>query len=40
VRVYTLGVDELRDLASAKVTRSLTDEECRTYLNLEACSRG
>jgi WD40 repeat protein len=37
VRPYALGVDELIDLAQSRVSRSLTDEECRQYLHVEAC---
>jgi WD40 repeat protein/DNA-binding SARP family transcriptional activator len=36
-RVWTLDVDELVDLARARVTRSMTDDECRQYLHLETC---
>ncbi len=37
VRVITLDVDELRGLASDRVTRALTTEECRTHLHTETC---
>jgi WD40 repeat protein len=37
VRVYALGADELMGIAGAKVTRGMTDEECRTYLEVDAC---
>jgi WD40 repeat protein len=37
IRPYVLDIDELIELAQSKVTRSLTDEECRQYLYLEAC---
>ncbi|MGB3715042.1 MAG: protein kinase [Candidatus Promineifilaceae bacterium] len=37
VRVYELMLDELVDLAQSRLTRSLTDEECRQYLHLEVC---
>ena len=36
VHVLTLDVDELLDIARSRVTRSLTDQECRIYLG-EAC---
>ncbi len=31
---YTLDVDELVDIATSRLTRSLTDEECATFLHL------
>lgn len=37
IRVYTLDIDELISIAEERVTRSLTLEECRTYLHVEAC---
>ncbi|MGW8250937.1 MAG: WD40 repeat domain-containing protein, partial [Anaerolineales bacterium] len=37
VRVYLLNVDELADLARSRLTRTLTEEECRQYLHLEQC---
>jgi WD40 repeat protein/DNA-binding SARP family transcriptional activator len=37
VRVYALRLEELVALAQERVTRSLTDDECRRYLHLEAC---
>jgi WD40 repeat protein len=37
VRVYLLNIEELIALAKSRVTRTLTDEECRQYLRLEAC---
>jgi WD40 repeat protein/DNA-binding SARP family transcriptional activator len=37
VRVWALDLDDLLDIARQQVTRSLTDEECRQYLHLEAC---
>jgi Tol biopolymer transport system component len=37
VRVYALDLDDLLDIARRNVTRSLTDEECRQYLHLQAC---
>jgi YD repeat-containing protein len=35
VRVWTLDLDELIDIAKDKVTRELTDDECRQYLHLQ-----
>ena len=37
VRTYTLGLDDLVDLARSRVTRSLTEDECRTFLHMDAC---
>lgn len=37
VRVYTLDVDELVTIARRKVTRDLTDAECRIHLGTPAC---
>ena len=35
--LHLLPIDELRDLARERVTRGLTDQECRDYLHLAAC---
>jgi WD40 repeat protein/class 3 adenylate cyclase len=40
VRVWALDLDDLIQIADRNVTRDLTDEECRTYLHLEACPQG
>jgi WD40 repeat protein/class 3 adenylate cyclase len=37
VALHLLPIDELRDLARERVTRSLTDEECRQYLHVGRC---
>jgi WD40 repeat protein/DNA-binding SARP family transcriptional activator len=37
IRIWTLDLDELIAIAERKLTRGLTDEECREYLRLEAC---
>jgi WD40 repeat protein len=37
IRPYVLDVDELIELAQSNVTRSLTDQECRQFLYVEAC---
>ena len=37
VRLYTLDMEELISLARERVTRDLTDEECRVYLHTEIC---
>jgi WD40 repeat protein/DNA-binding SARP family transcriptional activator len=36
-RIYTLQMDELVRLARARLTRTLSDAECRQYLHLEQC---
>jgi WD40 repeat protein/class 3 adenylate cyclase len=37
VALHLLPIDELRDLARERVTRPLTDEECRQYLHVGKC---
>jgi WD40 repeat protein/DNA-binding SARP family transcriptional activator/serine/threonine protein kinase len=37
VRVWALDLDDLIAIAQDKVTRELTEEECRQYLHLDAC---
>jgi WD40 repeat protein len=37
-RVWALDIDDLLEIARANVTRSLSDDECRQYLHVEACS--
>jgi WD40 repeat protein len=37
VAVHVLPVDELRDLASQRVSRTLTSEECARYLHTSTC---
>jgi WD40 repeat protein len=36
-RIFALDLDQLMALAEARITRSLTDEECQQYLHLDAC---
>jgi WD40 repeat protein len=36
--LHLLPIDELRELASTRVTRSLTDEECLQYLHVGKCT--
>jgi WD40 repeat protein/DNA-binding SARP family transcriptional activator len=36
-RMFTTDMAELVELARLRITRSLTDEECRKYLHLDAC---
>jgi WD40 repeat protein/class 3 adenylate cyclase len=40
VALHLLPIDELRKLARERVTRTLTDEECRQYLHVESCPAG
>jgi WD40 repeat protein len=37
VRVFALDLEELVALAQSRVTRSLTDDECRKFLHAEQC---
>jgi WD40 repeat protein len=37
IRVWALDLDDLIEIASEEVTRTLTDEECRQYLHAEQC---
>jgi WD40 repeat protein len=37
IREYTLNIQELVELAKARLTRSLTVEECKKYLHAEQC---
>jgi WD40 repeat protein len=37
LRLFTLDIDELVELARSLLTRSLTDAECRKYLHIEMC---
>jgi hypothetical protein len=36
-RIYAAELDDLVDLAHARVTRGLTGEVCRQFLHLEQC---
>ncbi len=40
VALDLLPIDELRDLGRDRVTRTLTDEECRRYLHVTSCPTG
>jgi WD40 repeat protein len=40
LRRYNLDLDVLVELAESRLTRTLTDAECQTYLHVEACSTG
>jgi WD40 repeat protein len=35
--VYAMNLEDVVALARARLTRSLTDEECRRYLHVDAC---
>jgi WD40 repeat protein/DNA-binding SARP family transcriptional activator len=40
VRVWAVDLDDLIGIARAKLTRTLTDEECRQFLHQPSCSAG
>jgi len=40
VRLYVLPLNNLLTLAQSRLTRALTDAECRQYLHLEQCEAG
>ncbi len=37
VRVYTVPLEDAVALAQSRLTRSLTEEECRQYLHVDEC---
>ena len=37
VRVWALDLDELIAIATDRLTRTLTEDECRQYLHVERC---
>jgi hypothetical protein len=37
VRVWTLRLDELEEIARDSLTRGLTTDECQRYLHVERC---
>jgi hypothetical protein len=37
-RVWALDIDDLLAIARNNVTRSMSDDECRQYLHVAACS--
>ncbi|MFN2188513.1 MAG: hypothetical protein ACK2T3_07100, partial [Candidatus Promineifilaceae bacterium] len=37
IKVYVLPIEDLMDLAGERVTRGLSEEECRRYLHQEGC---
>ena len=39
VRVYAMDINELLALARKRVTRPLTDEECKTYFPNQSCPK-
>lgn len=39
-RVYAVDLEDLLELARDRVTRSLTNEECRIFLQQETCPEG
>jgi len=38
IRVWALDIDDLLEIARRNVTRSLSDDECRQYFHVAACS--
>jgi WD40 repeat protein len=38
VRVWALDLEDLIDIATARLTRGFSEDECRQYLHLERCS--
>jgi WD40 repeat protein len=40
LRIYAMGLEDLVALAKSRVTRALTEVECRRYLHLDACPSG
>ncbi len=37
ILVYPIALEDAIEIARSRVTRSLTEAECRTYLHFEAC---
>ena len=37
VRVWALDLDDLIAIAESRLTRTLTDDECRQYLHVDRC---
>jgi WD40 repeat protein len=37
ILVHAIAFDDVVEIAKGRVTRSLTDAECRTYLHVPAC---
>jgi hypothetical protein len=40
VRVLAVDVDHPVALAESRITRPMSDDECRQYLHLDRCERG
>ena len=38
-RVWAVDLDDLIDIATGRLTRNLTDDECRQYLHVDRCRR-
>ena len=36
-RVWAVDLDDLIDIATGRLTRNLTDDECRQYLHVDRC---
>ena len=37
VRIYELNIEDLIAIANSRLTRHLTDEECKKYLHVDVC---
>ena len=37
LRIWTLDIDDLLEIARNRITRSFTDEECQQYLHVDRC---
>lgn len=37
ILVHAIAFEDVLEIAKGRVTRSLTDEECRTYLHVPTC---
>ena len=40
MRIHALRIEDLLALARSRVTRTLTEDECRKYLHVETCPSG
>jgi WD40 repeat protein/transcriptional regulator with XRE-family HTH domain len=38
IHIYELNIEDLIAIANSRLTRQLTDEECKKYLHVDACS--
>ena len=40
IGVHAIGLDDAIEIARSRTTRSLTEQECRTYLHVPSCPAG